>query len=327
MNRRSSLRRGIGAFLGLAAFRPFALNTSVAQSTLPDGVPSGSIRAEVTGHEDGDKFRVELAGEQETVLLISADAPESGECYAEESADRLRELLPKGQVVYLERDATDRDSKDRLLRYVWKPRDDDKAQFVDERMIADGFSTFKAREENSRRDERLIRAQEIAEEDERGIWKDGSCGGGHVQLTSEPEIEPTPQVGDDERPAPFGTTVNTDGQDIVVTDGYLTYDLNFSTPKGGYVFLVIGVQITNVDDDTHGYTESRFSAKDLDTDANFDDTFAFADQPLGSGELSPGEYVIGQVVLEVQETATRIRVKYDPKSLGSGDEVYWLFHV
>lgn len=87
------------------------------------------------------------------------------------------------------------------------------------------------------------------------------------------------------------------------------------------------MQITNVDDDTHGYTEARFSAKDLDTDANFDDTFAFSDQPLGSGELSPGEYVIGQVVLEVQETATRIRVKYDPKSIGSGDEVYWLFEI
>jgi len=33
--------------------------------------------------------------------------------------------------------------------------------------------------------------------------------------------------------------------------------------------------------------------------------------------------VSGQAVLEVQETATQVRVKYDAKTLGGG-EVYWL---
>ena len=62
----------------------------------------------------------------------------------------------KGKTVYLEQDSTDKDGKDRLLRYVWLPREGKKAQFIDERMVADGFATFKPRDDNGRRDERIL---------------------------------------------------------------------------------------------------------------------------------------------------------------------------
>jgi endonuclease YncB( thermonuclease family) len=320
-SRRTLLQTGFA--LASAVFGITSTQVHVrAQDENPDGVPRDAERAEVTGHIDGDKFEVKIGGKTETVLLISADAPEPDECFGKESGDQLKKLLPMKSVVYLEKDTTDRDGKDRLLRYAWAVDEDDKARLIDERMIANGFSTFKAREDNNRRDDRLKKAQETAKSKKRGIWADGSCGGGHE------DIKPTPQLGEGDLPADPGTPLITDGQEITVADPFFTYDLNFSTPKGGYVFLVVYVTIKNVDDPgkTHGYEESRFSAKDLDTGANFDDTFAFADQPLGFGELSPGEFVSGQVVLEVQDTATRIRVKYDPKSLGSGDEVYWLVH-
>jgi len=108
-----------------------------------------------------------------------------------------------------------------------------------------------------------------------------------------------------------------------VSSAFFTYEYGFSTPKGGYVFLVIEATITNADDDEHGYAGNRFSAKDLETEAEFDDTVTLTDGGLGSGELSPGEYVYGIVVLEVQETGGPIRVKYDAKSVGEG-EVYWV---
>lgn len=297
--------------------------TSIAAEKNPSGVPRSAVKAEVADYIDGDKFKVKLQGKTETVLLISADAPEEGECFSVESAEQLKKLLPKGEVVYLEIDTTDRDSKDRLLRYAWTfDKNEEKAKLVDELMVVDGFSTFKAREDNNARDERIEKAQKKAQDTKRGIWAEGSCGGGHEK------IKPTPQLGEGDLPAALGVTLTTDGQEINVISGYVTSDLNFSTPKGGYIFLVIYVSIKNVDSpgETHGYDGMRFSAKDLDTDANFDDTFAFANQPLDSGELSPGEYVEGEVVLEVQETATRIRIKYDPKSLGSGDEVYWIYN-
>jgi hypothetical protein len=226
-------------------------------------------------------------------------------------------LLKKGDTIYLERDEEDRDGKDRLLRYVWVPGEDGgKAFLLNTKMVRDGFASFKSKEPNTKYDDRLEDAEELAKEKNRGLWKE--CGGPHVGIT------PPPELGEADYPAPIGTTLNTDGQNITVSDAFFSYDYGFSSPKGGYVFLVFTARIENVDDKDHGYTESRFSARDIDSGATFDDTFTFADQPLGSGDLSPSEFVFGTVVLEVQETATRVRIKYDPKSLGEGDEVYWI---
>jgi len=314
-------RRTVLAALPVAPAIALSLRDIASAATgNPSGIPSDAEKAKVANHIDGDKFEVSLGGRTETVLLISADAPEPEECFAKQSGDVLKRLLPKGSEVYLEKDTTDKDGKDRLLRYAWT-FSDDKAHLVDEQMISNGYSTFKARADNGKRDDRLKAAETNAKKKGKGIWADGSCGGGHVEIT------PTPQLGEGGLPAPIGTTLSTDGQEIAVVSGYVTSDLNYSTPKGGYIFLVIYATIKNVDKPgkTHGYDGARFSAKDLTTDANFDDTFAFANVPLDSGELSPGEYVEGEVVLEIQETATRIRIKYDPKSLGDGDEVYWLF--
>ena len=133
-------------------------------------------------------------------------------------------------------------------------------------------------------DAKLKKAESVAKDKKRGIWADDSCGDGHEEVT------PTPQLGDGNLPAPMGTTLTTDHQEITVSDPFFSYDINFSTPKGGYVFLVISVAIKNVDKpgNTHGYDSMRFSAKDLDTDADFDDTFVLLDQPLDSGELHLG---------------------------------------
>ncbi len=305
----------VGLFAGATSLR------GAHAQELPEGVPDGSKKATVKEHIDGDKFKVEYEGDTETVLLISADAPEINddktECFGQEASDRLASLLPVGTVVYLEQDKDDRDGKDRLLRYAWLPREGKKAMFIDERMIADGYSTFKAREDNGKRDSRLKKAEETAKSKKRGMWAEGSCGGGHVEIT------PEPKLGSADKPAPLGTSLETDGQRFTLTSAFYTYDFGYSTPKGGYIFLVVEITIENIDDSNHGYDESRFSARDMVTGATFDDTFTLADAPLGSGELSPGEYVSGQAVLEVQETATQVRVKYDAKSLGGG-EVYWL---
>lgn len=100
-------------------------------------------------------------------------------------------------------------------------------------------------------------------------------------------------------------------------------EYGYSTPKGGYKYMVIEARVENVGGDEGTYGASRFSARDLETDALYDDTFTFGDGALGSGELSPGEYAIGVVVLEVQETATRVRVKYDPAFFDERD-LYWV---
>ncbi|MGH2551662.1 MAG: thermonuclease family protein, partial [Thermomicrobiales bacterium] len=216
----------------------------VTAQALPEGVPDGAEVAEVTGHIDGDKFKVKVNGKEETVLLISADAPEVakddglGECYAVESAARLAKLLPEGATVYLEKDGEDRDGKERLLRYAWLPRDGKKAQFVDERMIADGASTFKAREGNSKRDARLQKAEQLAKDENRGLW--GACGGGHVEIT------PVPKIGTGDNPAQLGTALEADGRRITLSNAYFTPSYGFFAPQQNFEFLVVTVTMENI---------------------------------------------------------------------------------
>jgi len=314
--------RWFSLFALLATVMPAAV---VAQDTpepssLPKGIPAGSVEAKATGAEDGEKLLVEIDGEPETVRFLGVDAPEpdnggNPECYFEDSRDHLERML-KGRTVYLERDQTDKDGKERLMRYVWfVGKTDKKAHMANEVMAHDGFVIFKNEEKDDRYEKRLRAAEREAKNEEVGIW--GECGGGHVAVT------PVPELGESGDPAPIGTTLNTEGQDITITSAFYSYDYGFSTPKGGYVYLVIEATIANEDDEEHGYEGSRFSAKDLDTQAEFDDTFTLIDGGLGSGKLSPGEYVSGIVVLEVQETGGPIRIKYDASFTGAG-EVYWV---
>lgn len=147
-----------------------------------------------------------------------------------------------------------------------------------------------------------------------------------TEPTERPEPTEPPRAGSGEAPGTVGETLELDGMAVTLLSGFYTYEHNFSTPKGGYVFLIVEIELRNTSDETINYNTFSFAAKDLDTDADYDDAFVFLDTPLGSGELSPGEFVYGQVALEVQETSTNVRVKYtvSPGLLGGGDAVYWL---
>lgn len=76
---------------------------------------------------DGDTLRVvDTQGTKYYVRLIGIDAPESVSAdeakncpEGEAASDYLKTLVTSGQTVYLERDVSDRDKYDRLLRYVW----------------------------------------------------------------------------------------------------------------------------------------------------------------------------------------------------------------
>lgn len=196
---------------------------------------------------------------------------------------------------------------------MWATDSKGKAYLFNERIVRDGFASFKTNEDNAKYDVRLKKAESTANKKKAGLW--GACSGPHA------EIIPTPQPGAADRPGVIGDTFTVDGLAITLTDATYLDGILGVAPKGGYVYLVVGVSIKNVSESgkTHRYNSSNFAAIDLDTKATFDDTFAFLDQPLDSGELSPGEFVSGQVALEIQNTSTNVRVKYD-----SGQKAYWL---
>lgn len=288
----------------------------------PDGVPPSATEAEVAGHIDGDKLRVRINGNEQEVLLLGVDAPEAdegpmGECYAEEASEQLEELVPRGTTVYLEQDGDDKDGKDRLLRFLWFD-DDGEAVNANARLLREGAGSLDDRGEDTRYKAGLTEAQSDAKADDAGLW--GECGENHVELVAP---TPTPALGEGELPAPIGTTLTGGGVAVTLTNAFYADEYGYATPKGGYVFLVLEVAIENTDDEGHGYAGNRFSAKDFDTGAEFDDTITLAVGGLGTGDLSPGEYVSGVVVLEVQERTSRVRIKYATAAFG-GTSLYWL---
>ena len=88
---------------------------------------------------DGDTIRVHLDGSVQRVRLILIDAPEVGdnlECYGDEATRFVEALLPAGASVRLERDVSETDRFDRLLRYVYL----DDGRMLNELLVAEGFA-------------------------------------------------------------------------------------------------------------------------------------------------------------------------------------------
>lgn len=78
---------------------------------------------------DGDTIDVRIDGRVETVRLVGMNAPERGECLADEAGRVLRARVD-GERVELVRDVSDRDRYGRLLRYVEVEGDDVGAELI-----------------------------------------------------------------------------------------------------------------------------------------------------------------------------------------------------
>jgi hypothetical protein len=135
---------------------------------------------------------------------------------------------------------------------------------------------------------------------------------------------PTPLPGTHGNPAPFAQELTGGGARVKLLSGRFANEFGYSEPKGGYKYLVLDVRIEGAGLRDHRYGASNFSGEDADTGAGYDSAFVFGDDTLGSDTLSRGEYVTGTVVLEVQETAKRVIVKYDPAMFDT-DDLYWIF--
>lgn len=293
----------------------FAVHSTSAQAPTP---PSDAQEAIFIEAVDGEKMKVKIGDKEEEVRLIACDAPEvknedgHPECGFEESKQLLAKYVA-GRRILLEKDAEDRDGKRRLWRHVWVSASDGvNFGLFNEILLETGWVTIQPEEKNTKHAERYQLAAQAAKENQAGLY--AKCGGHHVAA---------PPRGSGENPGSVGETLVGEGVAVTLNDAFRTYDYNYSTPKGGYVFLILNVTLQNNGEDEKGYSDTRFSAKDLDTGAEFDDTFALLDAPLGRGDLSTGEYVTGQVALEIQETAVNVRVKYQISALG-GESVYWL---
>ena len=131
---------------------------------------------------DGDTiWVVDDEGNDYKVRIIGVDAPETekenqaGEPFAEEAFDFAKHTL-SGRIVYLERDVSDTDQYNRLLRYVWleEPVDGDEETFeclnFSALLVRGGYARVVAYGEDTRYESELRALENLASKDGLGMW-------------------------------------------------------------------------------------------------------------------------------------------------------------
>ena len=119
--------------------------------------------ARVTRVIDGDTIVVEGGYH---VRYIGIDTPEKEQPYYEEAKQYNQELVD-GETVRLEKDVTDKDKFDRLLRYVYVG-----SVFVNAELVRQGYAQVypKDRYPDNKYYDLLKEAEREAKEAEKGIW-------------------------------------------------------------------------------------------------------------------------------------------------------------
>lgn len=166
----------------LAGSAVFAIGAVGAVASCEGGepvlAPEASVRptgdaepVEVLDVSDGDSFVVKRAdGNEARVRLLGVNAPEQGECLADDGRQALAELLDADEVV-LERDVSDRDRFGRLLRYAFAD-----GMFVNEELVARGLALAGSFEPDVAHQVELDAAEDAAQAAEVGLWNPNACG-------------------------------------------------------------------------------------------------------------------------------------------------------
>jgi micrococcal nuclease len=119
---------------------------------------------------DGDTIDVALGGVEKRVRLIGVDTPEvygTLECFGPEASEYTSAFLEEGSPVILERDVSERDRYDRLLRYVYR-RD---GTMLNEVLVESGHAVVSTYPPDVRYESQFELAQQEARELKRGLWE------------------------------------------------------------------------------------------------------------------------------------------------------------
>jgi len=129
----------------------------------------------VTKVIDGDTIRVELSGTEFPVHYTGIDAPDpaSTDPATKQLADEATATnvkMVEGHDVFLERDVSDKDQADRLLRDVWLIDSAGGHVLVNHELVRLGLAKVDPADPNRRYADLLITAENTARSEKRGIW-------------------------------------------------------------------------------------------------------------------------------------------------------------
>ncbi|MHA6669317.1 thermonuclease family protein [Homoserinimonas sp. A447] len=132
--------------------------------------PDSAVSMVVTHVHDGDTlFLADATGAELKVRLIGVDTPElqpTAECYAVEARNYLQSLAPDGSTLRVAADAEALDQYGRSLFYLWTESGD----FLNLRLVADGYGTALRIEPNSAYWSHLVDAERSAQQGGAGMW-------------------------------------------------------------------------------------------------------------------------------------------------------------
>lgn len=146
-----------------------AASVSVKEAESDVGKTESSIvnLAKVTRVIDGDTIEIE-GGER--VRYIGIDTPETVDprktvqCFGVESSKKNKEFV-EGKMVRMEKDITDRDKYNRLLRYVWLGD-----TFVNLALVEGGFAHSYSYPPDIKYQDQFVMAERQAREAKLGLW-------------------------------------------------------------------------------------------------------------------------------------------------------------
>jgi micrococcal nuclease len=122
---------------------------------------------------DGDTIIIDRGDGDERLRYIGIDTPETVkpdspvEPFGREASDANQRLVG-GRDVILERDISDRDQFDRLLRYVWIETPEGLV-LVNEELVALGLAAVRAYEPDTKYHDRFLRAESRARDAGLGV--------------------------------------------------------------------------------------------------------------------------------------------------------------
>ncbi len=132
-------------------------------------------RVLVTDVVDGDTIKV-TGGR--TVRFVGIDTPETVDprrpvgCFGKEASNETKRLLT-GKIVILQKDVSEKDKYNRLLRLIYLPLDDGQTLFVNDYLVRMGFAKDYRYPPDIKYDEEFKQAENDARQNLRGLW--GKC--------------------------------------------------------------------------------------------------------------------------------------------------------
>ncbi|MCL4365721.1 thermonuclease family protein [Patescibacteria group bacterium] len=154
---------------------PTSTNAPLAES-LPTATASAYTNGEqalVTKVIDGDT--IELA-DGRRVRFIGIDTPETVDprrpvgCFGKEASNETKSLLT-GKVVIMQKDVSETDKYNRILRLIYLPLDNGQKLFVNDYLVREGFAKVSTYPPDVKFADQFLEAERQARENNRGLWK------------------------------------------------------------------------------------------------------------------------------------------------------------